>query len=586
MASATLGMFLLLAWHVLNTLRVSHQLTTGYSHGLATANQILSAHQRLALDAHLIVFDGKPERADAYRQNETALARAFAEARRDKGGDPLFDQLLNSIESTSREFRHQEYEALAASARGDASEARELLHRPMSKIVAWPLEAEVARYIEALDWDFSRRLDTEGDKERVSLFAAFVIFALSVALWTLLIQRLRVWGLALEEEMAQRRAAEEQLRQSQKIEALGMMAAGVSHDFNNVLSVIQGFVDVARSRLVDGSCIDDALQKIQAATRQGTDLTRSLLTFSGRAGTHMEPLDIDGLVANTVRLLKETVPAAIEVRVDSTITPADGWVWGNQAQLQQALVNLVLNARDAIPIEGGSLVVTLDRIPGSSESEAAGAIRLKVTDTGTGIPEDARERIFEPFFTTKPRGQGTGLGLSVVAAVIKEHGGRISVDSTPGQGTSVVLDLPALDPTGLPNKAATRATGRVLTALADPYAADLLASALSDAGYQVRTVSSALELADAIRTDQPTLVIVDCDLSGFDEEALIEALDVQFRKPHVVMIGEQSSDLIEKRLGPEILFVKKPFLISELTRLASAVSTSHGPEESANTGSR
>lgn len=345
-------MFLLLGWHVLNTFRVSHDLKAEYSQGLATASRILSSHQRLVHEAHLIVFDGKPEKQNVYRQIEQELLQYFDVARGDQAGDPVVDGFLASMEGVSHQLRQVEHQALAALMRGDVPKAQELLNRQPNRSLAWSLEVTVADYIEALDQVFSDRLDAEGNKELVSLFVAFGIFGLSAGVWVLLIQRLRTWGRALEDEMGQRRSAEEQLRRSQKMEAFGQLAAGVSHDFNNILTVIQGFVDVARSSSTDGSTADEALQKIEVAARQGTDLTRSLLTFSGCAGTEMEPVDMGRLVADTIRLLKETMPASNQIRVDSSVPEAGGWVWGNQTQLQQALVNLVLNARDAMPIGG------------------------------------------------------------------------------------------------------------------------------------------------------------------------------------------------------------------------------------------
>ncbi len=430
--AVTLGMFLLLYWHVYNTFRVSRTLTNEYASGLALGSQILSSHLNLMYDAHLVVLDGDHAKVISYRDWETGLQSHLEEARELGKADPAFASLA-SLGALSLGLRQRENAALDALANHDPATAEAMLHSPEYRSLGWAFEARVADSMTRLNRTFSERLRMEGHRELAALVLAFAIFGLSTLVWVVLLQRLRAWGRALEAEMAQRREAEARLRRAQQMEALGRLAAGISHDFNNILSVVQGFVDVALNRLAQDHPAAEALGKIGAAARQGTELIRSLLTFSGRTGAEMGPVELGGLVAEAARLLRETLPATVSLEVDVPDQQEGYRVWASRSQLRQVLLNLVLNARDAMP-EGGRLRIGLAPVVDEEGEIGVGWVRLEVEDTGMGIPEELKDRVFEPFFTTKPRGRGTGLGLAVVAAVVEEHRGRIRVDSEPGQG--------------------------------------------------------------------------------------------------------------------------------------------------------
>ncbi|MBP9604038.1 MAG: hypothetical protein KBE53_08145, partial [Chromatiaceae bacterium] len=453
--AVTLGMFLLLYWHVYNTFRVSRTLTNEYASGLALGSQILSSHLNLMYDAHLVVLDGDHAKVSSYRGWETGLQSHLEEVRELGKADPAFASLA-SLGAVSLGLRQRENAALDALANHDRATAEAMLHSPEYRSLGWAFEARVADSMTRLNRTFSERLRVEGNRELAALVLAFAIFGLSTLVWVVLLQRLRAWGRALEAEMAQRREAEARLRRAQQMEALGRLAAGISHDFNNILSVVQGFVDVALNRLAQDHPAAEALGKIGAAARQGTELIRSLLTFSGRTGAEMGPVELGGLVAEAARLFRETLPATVSLEVDVPDQQEGYWVWASRSQLQQVLLNLVLNARDAMP-EGGRLRIGLAPVVDEAGEIGVGWVRLQVEDTGVGIPDALRDRVFEPFFTTKPRGRGTGLGLAVVAAVVEEHRGRIRVDSEPGKGTRFTLELQGLGP--VPAEAEVREDG-------------------------------------------------------------------------------------------------------------------------------
>lgn len=582
--SVTLGMFLLLYWHVSNTFRVTEALTSEYARGLALGSRILSTHLSLMYDAHLVVLDRDIAKVGSYRTREQDLASSLQEARDLGKADPLYAPLA-SLGDLSLRLRQTENEALEALSTRDSIGAEAVLHSPDYLTLGWAIETRVADYMNGISHSFGERLRVEANKELASLVLAFVIFCLSAAVWVVLMQRLRAWGRALESEMVQRREAEERLRRAQKMEALGELAAGVSHDFNNILSVVQGFVDVARNRMGPGHPAAGALDKIGAAAQQGAELTHTLLTFSGRTGAEMGPVELNGLVTETVQLFRETLPATISVDIAVPPEGEDVWVWGSRPQLQQVLMNLVLNARDAMP-QGGHLRIGMQPVADGEAGSEAVWIRLQVEDTGMGILDEVRDRVFEPFYTTKPRGRGTGLGLAVVAAVVKEHRGRIAVDSRPGYGTCFTIHLPGVGRVSTREHSPAGASGQcVLVHIADSYTEQLLITALEADGLRVCTLTAEQTLNNAASGASPDAVLLDAGLSTYRLRECLHAAQGLAPPVPILVIGDPGEGLLED-IGADVSVLNRPFLISDVIRLIHNLANHHGTVQIPNPDSR
>ena len=243
------------------------------------------------------------------------------------------------------------------------------------------------------------------------------------------------------------RLSEMQLRQAQKMEAVGRLAGGVAHDFNNVLTAIFGYADL----LLDGLELGDArradVEEIKRAANRAANLTRQLLAFSRRQVMQPRRLNLNEIIANIGALLAKLVGDDIELHIQAD--PAVGEVLADPGQIEQVLMNLAANARDAMP-EGGvlSIVTSNTELDDSSPLIGIGSgrfVTLKVADTGHGVPEHVRPHVFEPFFTTKEQGKGTGLGLATVYGIVKQSGGWIYLDEAPGPGASFTVYLPRLD---------------------------------------------------------------------------------------------------------------------------------------------
>ena len=245
-------------------------------------------------------------------------------------------------------------------------------------------------------------------------------------------------------------AREQQLREAQKLEAVGKLAGGIAHDFNNLLTVVLGNLAFAHDALDAAHPAQADLREAASAAERARMLVRQLLAFSRQQVRQTRVLDLAALVRDSELPVRRVLPATVRF---ATHTPAPALVHGDPAQLQQAVLNLVLNARDAMP-DGGELAVatahaTLDDATAGAYGVPPGAyVTLAVRDTGTGMDEATRERAFEPFFTTKPVGKGTGLGLAIVYGVVRDAGGGVCVRSAPGAGTTITIALPPARPDG------------------------------------------------------------------------------------------------------------------------------------------
>jgi two-component system, cell cycle sensor histidine kinase and response regulator CckA len=314
----------------------------------------------------------------------------------------------------------------------------------------------------------------------------------------------------------------EQLLHSQKMQALGSLAGGVAHDFNNFLSIIMNYASLLRARLPAGDPSREPLSEIYAAGERAAALTQRLLAFARKANIEPGVLDLNESARGLERMLRLSLghTIALELRLDPTPTR----ILADATQVEQVLTNLVLNARDAMP-DGGKVTVTTAHITlSSAEAKARGLdggryVALTVTDTGTGIPADRIARIFEPFFTTKDVGKGSGLGLSIVHGVVARAGGSVWVESVVGRGTELHVLFPesAEELTKRPVHASgahdARRSARVLVVEDDAAVRRSTVLVLEQLGYQVRAAARADEALEIWQKEQDTLDIVVTDVA-------------------------------------------------------------------------
>jgi signal transduction histidine kinase len=242
---------------------------------------------------------------------------------------------------------------------------------------------------------------------------------------------------ALRLETAERLRTEEMFRQAQKMEAIGQLTGGMAHDFNNLLTVVIGNLDVVQRRAGENEAVSRAVRNALAGAEKAAALTQQLLAFARKQPLQPAATDTNELVGRMAELFGRTAGEKVELKHD--LAP-DVWpVLVDPNQLESALLNLLVNARDAMP-EGGTVTVRTRNVP--AEAEQPACVAIVIADSGSGMSEEIRGRALEPFFTTKPVGGGTGLGLSQVHGFVVQSGGRLTLESTPGQGTTVTLYLP------------------------------------------------------------------------------------------------------------------------------------------------
>ncbi|OGW46350.1 MAG: hypothetical protein A2078_01645, partial [Nitrospirae bacterium GWC2_57_9] len=252
-----------------------------------------------------------------------------------------------------------------------------------------------------------------------------------------------VGGIEVVRDITERKSLEEQLLHAQKMEAVGQLASGVAHDFNNVLTAIIGYANLLQMEAKDGGPGRPYIDQVLASAERASKLTRSLLTFSRKQTMQMKALDLNGIVRGIDKLLRPLMGEDIELR---TVLAASALtVMADSGQIEQVLMNLASNARDAMP-QGGRVTIKTslaDIDPDEAGGQRGGrSVLLSVTDTGTGMDKETQKRIFDPFFTTKEQGRGTGLGLAMAYGIVRQHQGTIQVSSKPGSGTTFTIALP------------------------------------------------------------------------------------------------------------------------------------------------
>jgi signal transduction histidine kinase len=382
-------------------------------------------------------------------------------------------------------------------------------------------------------------------------------------------------------DMAERRRAEEGLRQAQKMEAVGQLTGGIAHDFNNLLTAVIGNLDMIRSRSSDNERVQKLTENALEAAQRGAKLTSQLLAFSRSQRMHLETVDVEQLLRGMSALLQQSAGTAVNVRIE---VAADArFVVSDPNQLELALLNLALNARDAMA-RGG--VLTISTHPANNlhlrNLPERGYVEIRVADTGCGMTEEVRRRAIEPFFTTKQVGQGTGLGLSQVYAVVRESGGTLHIDSEPGQGTAVRLVLPAAAHDAVAVPAASSpfspdtvpvgsAKISILVADDDRQVRRFIAESLRNLRYHVVDVSSGAAALEQLDQHHFSLLLVDFAMPGMNGAQVAHAARALQRDLKILIVsGYADSAAIESALGATPL-LRKPFDTTELSTAVANV---------------
>ena len=372
---------------------------------------------------------------------------------------------------------------------------------------------------------------------------------------------------------------EDQLRQAQKMEAIGTLAGGIAHDFNNILAAIIGYAEIARESLPKGSPVADDINEVLKAGVRAKDLVLQILTFSRRSGEQLSPLKLQYLIKEDLKLLRSTIPTTIEIR--QNIDPQCGAVRADPTRMHQIVMNLCTNAYHAMRETGGVLDVALTPVvvgqPAPTVPEnrlrPGSYVRLEVSDNGSGMDAATLERIFEPYFTTKAKGEGTGLGLAVVHGIMQSCGGEIIVSSRVGAGTTFHLYFPVIESEPLPVAAETASpmpTGRERIMAVDDEAllATLYQQTLERLGYLVAAFTDSEEaLAEFTRNPQGfDLLLTDMTMPKMTGEQLArKVLEVRPGLPVVLLTGysEKINAKKAEKLGIAE-FVMKPIRQGEL----------------------
>ncbi|WP_083963706.1 response regulator [Spirochaeta cellobiosiphila] len=387
----------------------------------------------------------------------------------------------------------------------------------------------------------------------------------------------QVWAL---HDVTERRDLEDQLRQSQKMDALGRLASGVAHDFNNILTVIMGYCTL----LLDGDdnqSVNEEIKGIQSASKKAVNLTRQLLLFSRQEKAEKEILKISTLVLGMEKMLSRLITEDISIRISAD----DGsyYIWADPGQIEQVLINIVVNARDALPSGGLIHIKTYVKnisIPKTTKTGVVPVGRymiLEITDNGTGITDENMAKIFEPFFTTKEEGKGTGLGLSTVFGIMEEHDGYIDVESHLGMGSRFIIYWPVneeipVKPTYVESSEEVLKVDnkKILIVEDDEILVNLLQKALTNIGYNVVICSNGQEALNILKENTSTFDIVLTDLvmpviNGYELYEYIKQHHSELKI--YLMTGYPDKTLEDKGITvPEGLVIHKPFQLNDLVK--------------------
>ncbi len=360
-------------------------------------------------------------------------------------------------------------------------------------------------------------------------------------------------------DIVERRRAEEQLAQTQKLEAIGQLTGGVAHDFNNLLTVMIGGLNMLLRRIEDPKQREIAEHMLDAAQR-GDRLTKQLLAFSRGKAMELGPVDLHTLVPGMEELLRRSIDPQTKLEFD--LDPTARWVMSDANQLELAILNLVINARDAMP-DGGRIEVSV-----RDSHTHPNFIELAVADSGMGMPKDISDRAFEPFFTTKPAGKGTGLGLAQVFGAARQSGGSVEIDSTPGRGAIIRMILPrteapretaAEEERSTEPLAKTASGQRVLVVDDEPGVLKFMAETLREAGYSATEAEDPGAALRLLNSDPPALLLTDYSMPGMTGLELAERARAQVDGLKVLIVSGYADAAALEASAARPALLRKPF---------------------------
>ena len=483
-------------------------------------------------------------------KGETVLSVRLRDITQRKQAEAGLQRLAALVESSEDAIIGQALDGTivtwnAAAQRLYAYAASEVVGRPFAFLVPPDSHAELSRLMEQV-----RRGDSVVNYETVAWTKVGTGVAVSLSISPIKDGGGPIIGMsAIGRDISQRKQLEAQLRQAQKMEAIGTLAGGIAHDFNNLLNIIAGDAELAALRIPSTSPAQSHLQDLSAAATRAADLVRQILTFSRRTHHERRPVALHTVVREVQHLLRASLPSTIDFRQFMDAAPAV--ILADPTQIHQILLNLCTNAEHAMRPRGGVLDLHLRVVDLDADFAAAHPplqpgphAKLTIRDSGHGMPHDVLVRIFEPFFTTKPLGEGTGLGLAVVYGIVTGHGGAITVESAPGRGTRFDLYFPRCD-----DLAATPPSpqeplhghGEHLLLVDDEAAlVRIWTVALTDLGYHVTAHTNSRAALEAFRDapDAFDLVITDQTMPHLTGDALAqEILRLRPRLPVILCTG-------------------------------------------------